>query len=916
MDKKKLVLVDGYSFFFRAYFAIKTIKRKTDGFPVNGIYGFTRMLMNLIIDLKSTHIAVIFDTGGKTFRHEIFPNYKANRPPVPEDMKPQFPIIREVVDVLNIKSIEKQGYEADDIIATLSKKAEAEGYEVLIISGDKDLMQLVNDNIFLYDTKESKKIGVEQVKEKWGGVEPKQLLDVLSLMGDTADNVPGVPSIGEKTAEDLVKTYGNIDNLIKNVDSIKQEKRKKTIKENMDSLLLSKKLITLCDNIDLNLDIEDLAFKNFDPSVFLDFLYKMEFNSIARDVEKTFFIEKQEKINKKSKDYSYKKITDIETLKNITDSLIKNNNKLIFDIVTENIDNYINIKTICFLDENKKNIFYICIDNKEAITDDFFAEKEKNDCLCLKNTLNVISPLFENNKISKISYNIKKQIRILKAFNINVNNYEDIGVMSYLLDNGRLENQLLSTIIAQYLYNNVEFKIDNIEKNNFFIQQYEKGKNLKSLEIHDIFEFFCQKIEILNILYKLIYQRLEENEKLKKLYEDIEKPLIMVLADMEFEGVKIDINELNNLSEYFEENLKNIEVKIYKEAGLSFNINSPKQLGEILFEKLNYPCGKKSKKSGYYSTDMETLEDLYEKGFEIAGNILEYRHFTKLKNTYSDVLPKLIDKNNRVHTTYSNTYVITGRLSSSNPNLQNIPIRTEDGEKIRKTFIAKSGYSFIGADYSQVELRILAEYANVKKLIENFKNGLDIHTETAKKVFNTNEITPEMRRVAKAINFSIVYGTSSYGLAKRLDTSNFAAKNYMNNYFDMYPEVKDYMEKTKEFAKQNGYIKTMFNRICYIDLNGSKNQQKQFLERLAINAPIQGTGADIIKIAMIRLTERIKYFDAKIILQVHDELLIEVKNKDVEEVSKIVRNVMENIVDFKIPLPVEIKIGKNWAEVH
>ncbi len=916
MDKKKLILVDGYSFFFRAYFAIKTMKRKADGFPVNGIYGFTRMLMNLIIDLKSTHIAVIFDTGGKTFRHEIFPNYKANRPPVPEDMKPQFPIIREVVDVLNIKSIEKQGYEADDIIATLSKKAEAEGYEVLIISGDKDLMQLVNDNIFLYDTKESKKIGVEQVREKWGGVEPKQLLDVLSLMGDTADNVPGVPSIGEKTAEDLVKTYGNIDNLIKNVDSIKQEKRKKTIKENIDSLLLSKKLITLCDNIDLNLDIEDLAFKNFDPSVFLDFLYKMEFNSIARDVEKIFFDEKQEKITKKSKVYNYKKITDIETLQNIVNSLIENNNKVIFDIVTENIDDYNNIKTICFLDENKKNIFYICIDNKEAITDDFFAEKEKNDCLCLKNTLNIISPLFENNKISKISYNIKKQIRILKAFNIDIKNYEDIGVMSYLLDNGRFENQFLSTIISYYLYNNVEFKIDNIEKNNFFIQQYEKGKNLKSLEIHDIFEFFCQKIEILNILYKLIYRRLEENEKLKKLYEDIEKPLILVLADMEFEGVKIDINELNNLSDYFEENLKNIEVKIYKEAGLTFNINSPKQLGEILFEKLNYPCGKKSKKSGYYSTDMETLEDLYEKGFEIAGNILEYRHFTKLKNTYSDVLPKLIDKNNRVHTTYSNTYVITGRLSSSNPNLQNIPIRTEDGEKIRKTFIAKSGYSFIGADYSQVELRILAEYANVKKLIENFKNGLDIHTETAKKVFNTNEITPEMRRVAKAINFSIVYGTSSYGLAKRLDTSNFAAKNYMNNYFDMYPEVKDYMEKTKEFAKQNGYIKTMFNRICYIDLNGSKNQQKQFLERLAINAPIQGTGADIIKIAMIRLTERIKYFDAKIILQVHDELLIEVKNEDVEEVSKIVRNVMENIVDFKIPLPVEIKIGKNWAEVH
>lgn len=914
MDKKRLILVDGYSFFFRAYFAIKSMNRKSDGMATNGIFGFTRMLINLIIDLKSTHISVVFDTGGKTFRHEIFDKYKANRPPVPDDMKVQFPYIREVTDVMNIKSIEKRGYEADDIIATLAKKAEKEGYEVWIISGDKDLMQLVDDNIFLYDTKESKKIGKTEVKEKWGVDDPRQLLDVLSLMGDKADNVPGVPSIGEKTAIELINTYGNIDNLIKNVDNIKQERRKKAIKDNIDQLKLSYKLITLVDDVDLDLTIDDLAFKNFNPNTFIDFLHKMEFNSIARTIEKELITEKVEQTPaKKSKFYNYKKITDAETLKNIVEDFIKNNNRMVFDIITQSIDEYQNIKTFCFCDENKKNIYYVCI-NDDVIEADFF-NKNYNNLLYKKDVFRIIAKLFENKGIQKISYNIKKQVRILKSFDINIENYDDVAVMSYLLDNGKFD-QNLAALVEQYLYDNVEIKIDNLEKNNFFIQQYEKEKNLKNIEITDIFDFCCVKIEILNTLFSIIKPRLEDNEKLKKLYTDVENPLIKVLADMEYTGVKIDINELNSLSEYFEGNIKNYENKIFTIVGQNFNINSPKQLGEILFDDLGLPGGKKSKKSGYYTTDVEVLENLYESGFEIAGDVLEYRHFTKLKSTYSDALPRLIDKHNRVHTTYSNTFVITGRLSSNNPNLQNIPIRTDDGEKIRKTFVAKSGYSFVGADYSQIELRILAEYADVKKLLENFNSGLDIHTETAKKVFNVNEITPEMRRIAKAINFSIVYGTTSFGLAKRLDTSNYEAKKYMENYFNMYPEVKEYMEKTKVFVKENSYVKTMFDRICHINVKGAKEPQKGFLERLAINAPIQGTGADIIKMAMVRLAEKIKDFDAKIIMQVHDELLIEVKNEEAEKIKAIVKETMENIVKFRIPLPVDIKVGNNWAEVH
>ena len=911
MDKKKLILVDGYSFFFRAYFALKNIKKRSDGLAVNGVYGFTRMLMNLIIELKSTHIAVVFDTGKKTLRHEIFPEYKANRPPVPEDMIPQFPLIREVVDVLNIKTIEKEGYEADDVIATLSKQAEKEGYEVWIISGDKDLMQLVNENVFLYETKEAKKIGIEEVKEKWG-VEPNKLLDVLSLMGDNADNISGVPSIGEKTAIDLINTFGSIDNLIKNIDNIKQEKRRKAISENIDKLLLSKQLITLCDNVDLNISIDDLLFKNFNPIKFKDFLYKMEFNSIAREIEKVFCIEEDNLFNQQT-NQKYKKITNINTLKKTCEDIIKYNNKIVIDISNNLIEDHNSIKSICFNDIDKKLIFYVCICDTSAGLD-LFNTKTKTDCLILQDVLDTLKPILENDKIVKISYNIKKQIRILKQYNVDIVNYDDISIISYLLDNGKYKHDL-NGIVEQYLYNNAEIRINNIEKYNFIIEQYEKGKDLEKI-VEDIFDFSCLKIDVMYILYNILYSRLKNNKELCKLYIDIENPLIKILADMEFTGIKIDIAELKKLSDFFFTELQTIEQKIYKSAGVEFNINSPKQLGEVLFEKMNLPKIKKANKSGSYSTDVEILENLYHIGFDIAGDVLEYRHYTKLKNTYTDALQKLIDNNSRIHTTYSNNSVITGRLSSNNPNLQNIPIRTEDGEKIRKTFISKKGYSFIGADYSQVELRILAEYANVKNLLESFENNLDIHTETAKKVFKVEEITPEMRRMAKAINFSIVYGTTAYGLAKRLDMSNIEAKNYMESYFNLYPEIKEYMENIKEFAKENNFVKTMFNRICYINLRDTKEPQKSFLERLAINAPIQGTGADIIKIAMIQVCNNIKDYDAKIVLQIHDELLIEVKDEYIEKVVEIVKNTMENIVNFKIKLPVEIKSGKNWNEVH
>ena len=885
MEKKRLILVDGYSFFFRAFFALKNIKNRSDGLPVNGVYGFTKMLINLIVDLKSTHIAVVFDTGGKTFRHDIFEWYKANRPPVPEEMIPQFPIIREVVDVLNIKSIEKSGYEADDIIATLSKQAKKDGYEVWIVSGDKDLMQLVDDNVFMYETKDNKIIGIKEVEEKWG-VKPDKLLDVLSLMGDKADNVSGVPSIGEKTAIELINEFGSVENIIENVDNIKQEKRKKAIKENIDKLKLSKQLITLCDSVDLDgLNIDDLSFNMLNPARFRDFLNKMEFFSLARDVEKVFNVSNNNEENKK-----YKKITTIEDLKRNCDNI----KDFYFEILTSNITGNVDFISFC------NNDLYFAIHIKES------SDLLSNN-LSIEDVLGVLKNIFEDKNIKKISYDIKQSINILKQYNINIINYEDIKIIAYLLDNGKY-NIVLSNIIEHYLYNNIEIKINNIDRYNSIIKKYELEN-----KIVNIFDVVCFRIDMINTLYNILYSRIIDNKELYEIYENIEKPITDILANMEFLGVKIDINLLKQLSNDFSNDILRLEKEIHDISGSNFNINSPAQLSDILFNKLCLPKITKPTKSGIYSTDIETMETLYQNGFEIAGKIIEYRHFTKLKNTYTDALQKLVDNDGRVHTTFSNTNVITGRLSSNNPNLQNIPIRTEDGEKIRKTFISKNGYSFIGVDYSQIELRILAEYADVKRLKENFKNGLDIHTETAKKVFNINDITPDMRRIAKAINFSIVYGTTSFGLAKRLDKTNNEAKQYMDNYFELYPEIKEYMNNIKDFVKKNGYIKTMFNRICYIDLNGP---QKSFLERLAINAPIQGTGADIIKIAMIKVNEAIKNYNANILLQIHDELLIEVKDEELEEVKNIVKNTMENVVDFGVDFPVEIKTGKNWGDVH
>ncbi|MDD2840664.1 MAG: DNA polymerase I, partial [Rickettsiales bacterium] len=1035
---KKLILIDGYSFLFRAFFAIKGLTR-SDGTPVNGLYGFARMLIKIITEIEYTHIAVAFDTGKKTFRNEIYEQYKANRPPCPPELKPQFPLIRELVKTLNIVSLEKIGYEADDIIATFAKKAEKDGFDVIIVSSDKDLMQLVDDKVLMFDGMKNEFIDKTKVKDKWG-VEPKQVLDVLSLTGDSSDNVPGVPSIGPKTAAELIEKYSTVENLLEHLDEIKQNKRREVLTDNKDNALLSKRLITLDENIEMDSSLNDLEFKQYDPQTLLTFLKKQEFYSMVKGLEQAFncvgcecgLFDKTEKIsddwkdtNKNEREINNK--TDINTffpsakvinsdnsigktdLLSCSDSFLSSpikedfvsltstesntkesalfppvkegegsskapdcnlnkisksknldikrelnfniesnvskineakiplipldrreesnaidkgekreihregNNRFLDreipskdgkNIILKNIDDLQDI----FLQIKERfyfNIFIInniilsltfSIDNKiyflKIFQDNGDLFSTKNDGFEFKSLINNFKNIFENEKILKIGFNIKKQIKILYQHDISINNFEDIEVLNYISNNGLYDNSL-SAIIENQLKNKNEWYLEqeykklSIEEKIEILRNLEK--KLKNIDIKDkLFELSFFIIEAFNPLYIKLKQQIG-NQNLTSIYEDIERPMSKILADMEIEGIKIDIRKLKELSKEFENHSSDLEKDIYKIAGEDFNIGSPKQLSHILFEKLGYASGKKSK-AGNYSTGIDILEELANEGCDICEKILLWRHYTKLKNTYTDVLPTMVDKNSRIHTTYSNTDVITGRLNSSNPNLQNIPIKTEAGGKIRSAFVAKDGYKLVAADYKQAELRIIANYQNVKNLKEFFLAGKDIHTTTASKVFKVPEasVTHDMRRIAKAINFSIIYGTGPYGLAKRINSTSDKAKEYLKNYFETYPEVKEYIESAKDFANKKNFTKTLFGRKINIDLANAKPMLRGNLERLSINAPIQGTAADILKIAMIHLSAKLKNLKSKMILQIHDELVLECPNNEVEEVSKLV----------------------------
>ena len=920
---KKLILIDGYSFLFRAFFAIRNLTRK-DGTPVGGLYGFSRMLIKIITEIEYTHIAVVFDSGEKTFRNEIYSEYKATRPPCPPELLPQFPLVRELVKVLNIVSLEKVGYEADDIIATYAKKAEKEDFYVVIVSSDKDLMQLVDDKVLMFDGLKNEFIDIEKVKEKWG-VEPKKVLDVLTLMGDASDNVPGVAGIGQKTAIELINQYGDVENLMKHLDEIKQNKRRETLKNSINEIKLSKKLITLDENVEMNYTLDDLKFKQYDYKKFLDFLTQQEFYSMVRGLKQAFatvepsindneniviandlFAFNNQNTKEDNKNVGNIKIKNIEELK----SIIKNNKnieKFYFNIFTEK-DNFLSF-TFKF---DKDCSYYIKISNTQ--NDLFTTNKEE---LIFKDIVESFKDIFENSSILKISYDVKKQIKILYQYGISIENFEDIDVMNYILNNG-----LYSNTLSSICKHNLDDNFDNQENKLSFddkidiISKIERENKIDNLN-DNLEELSYFIVNSFYILYNKFKQELDNDEELNNIYNRIEKPMTLILAKMEITGIKVDIKRLYELSNEFQTYIDKLSKEIYEIAGEEFNIASPKQLSNILFDKLQLNHGKKSSKTGHFSTGIEVLEELAGQGSEICQKILSWRHYSKLKNTYTDVLPKMVDENSRIHTTYSNTFVITGRLSSSNPNLQNIPIKTDDGSKIRSAFVAKEGYKLISADYKQAELRIIANLHNVEKLKEFFLAGKDIHTTTASNVFKVDEkeVSSSMRSIAKAINFSIIYGTSAYGLAKRTNSSNDDAKKYLYNYFQTYPEIKNYIEYMKDYVKKHNYVKTIFGRKINIDIASARPIMRGNLERLAINAPIQGTAADIIKKAMIDLDEKLKNYRSKMILQIHDELVLECPENEVEEVSKILKESMENVIDWEVKMEVDVESGNNLEEV-
>ena len=912
-------LIDGSGYIFRAYYALPPLSRKSDGLPTGAVSGFCSMLFKLLEDSraddsihKPTHFAVIFDSARKNFRNDIYSEYKANRAEAPDDLAPQFEYIRKSVEAFNLPSIELLNYEADDLIATYAKQITDAGAKVTVISSDKDLMQLVSSKIRLYDPMKSKIIGEKEVLEKFG-VKPSQVIDVQSLAGDSSDNIPGVPGIGVKTAAELINKYKNLDSLLKKASEISQNKRRETLLENKDKALLSRQLVTLKDDVPVKDDPSSFIFKDVNKENLFKFLREMEFNRLLSQAisfygeEKTSISNQEIKKNKISNIDTklYKSITNEKEL----DSLIKTLNENSFiavDTETSSLNpleaNLIGIS----LSYAPNKAFYIPLAHKNI--------RGLSKELVLKK----IKHILEDPSIKKVGQNIKYDFIILKNNGIELNSVEDTMLLSYTLDagNNRHNMDILSEIHLGH--KTITYKE--------LVGTGKKQLNFSDINLEEATKYAGEDADITLRLYKLLLDRVN-NEKLNKVYEVFEKPMIKLLSKLEMNGIKVDNVYLKKLSKKFEEKLKKIEKEIYKISGKEFNIGSPKQLGEIIYNELKIAKLKKTKKGGL-ATSAKILEDLALTGHKFPNLILDWRQISKLKSTYTDALQDHINKKTkRVHTSFLLAATNTGRLASSDPNLQNIPIKTTDGKEIRKAFIAEKNNILISADYNQIEMRILADMADVKELQKAFKNNQDIHSLTASQVFGVpiNKVNDEFRRKAKAINFGIIYGITQYGLAKQISVSNQEALDFINAYFKKFPEIKDYMNSTIKICRKQGYVTNIFGRRIHLrGINDKNFSVRSFQERAAINAPIQGSAADIIRLAMIKIDnifQEHKLNKTKMLLQIHDELIFECLKKDETKMKKIIKDAMTSVSAsehhmFSIPLEVSINSGNNWGEAH
>ena len=912
-------LIDGSGYIFRAYYALPPLSRKSDGLPTGAVSGFCSMLFKLLEDSRSddsihkpTHFAVIFDTARKNFRNDIYRDYKANRTEAPDDLAPQFEYIRKSVKAFNLPSIELLNYEADDLIATYAKKITNAGAKVTVISSDKDLMQLVSDKIRLYDPMKNKVIGEKEVLEKFG-VKPSQVIDVQSLAGDSSDNIPGVPGIGVKTAAELINKYKNLDTLLKKASEIPQNKRRQTLLENQDKALMSRQLVTLKDDVPVKDDPSSFAFKDVNKEKLFNFLREMEFNRLLsqaisfygeENLSTSIAENKKNKISKINRKL-YKSILNEKDL----DKLIKTlNEKALIAVDTETSSlNPLEADLVGISFSYAPNeAFYIPIAHKNI-------KSLKKEIIIKK-----IKPILEDPSIKKVGQNIKYDLIILKNNGIEIDPVEDTMLLSYTLDAGNNRHNMDTLSEIHLGHKNISYKE--------LVGTGKKQLNFSDINLEEATRYAAEDADVTLRLYNLLLERVNI-EKLNKIYDVFEKPMIKLLSKLEINGVKVDNIHLKKLSKKFEERLKKTEKEIYKVSGKKFNIGSPKQLGEIIYNELKIAKLKKTKK-GSLATSAKVLEQLALTGHKFPDLILEWRQISKLKSTYTDALQDHINKKTkRVHTSFLLAATNTGRLASSDPNLQNIPIKTTDGREIRKAFIAEKNNILISADYNQIEMRILADMADVKELKKAFKNNQDIHSLTASQVFGVpiSKVNEDIRRKAKAINFGIIYGITQYGLAKQIAVSNQEALDFISAYFRKFPEIKEYMNSTIKTCRKEGYVSNIFGRRIHLrGINDKNFSVRSFQERAAINAPIQGSAADIIRLAMIKIDKIIEadYKNkVKMLLQIHDELIFECLKKDEVEIKKIIKDTMVSISTsdhhmFSIPLEVSINSGNNWGEAH
>ncbi|UGX85503.1 DNA polymerase I [Phyllobacterium meliloti] len=971
-----LFLVDGSGYIFRAYHALPPLTRKSDGLPVGAVSGFCNMLWKLLreardtsVGVTPTHFAVIFDYSSNTFRKDIYPEYKANRSAPPEDLIPQFGLIRQATKAFNLPCIEKEGYEADDLIATYARMAEAVGAEVTIISSDKDLMQLVTPMVSMYDSMKDKQIGIPDVIEKWG-VPPEKMIDLQALTGDSTDNVPGIPGIGPKTAAQLLEEFGDLDTLLARAGEIKQQKRRENIIEFSEIARISRQLVTLKTDTPIDVGLEDFGLEPQDGPKLVAFLKAMEFTSLTRraaeatgidaslieasqvgvdtvaeahgpDVEISTGAAASAASDDKPQDKSdtgamlpadlvkartdealaskidtsgYTCIRDLATLQVWINEAMEAG-IVAFDTETTSLDPMQTELVGVSLAIRPGHASYIPLNHKSG-TGDLLGGGTVEGQIPLDDALRALKPLLENRSVLKIAHNMKYDWLVMHRYGIDAHPFDDTMLISYVLDAGEGTHGMDALSERWLGHTPIAYK-----------DVTGSGKSSVTFDMVDIDRataYAAEDADVTLRLWRLLKPRLVE-DGLVSVYERLERPLVAVLARMEERGISVDRQILSRLSGDLAQAAAAIEHEIYQLAGEKLNIGSPKQLGDILFGKMSLPGGSKTK-TGQWSTSAQVLEDLAAEGHELPRKIVDWRQLTKLKSTYTDALPGYIHPDTkRVHTSYAMAATSTGRLSSSEPNLQNIPVRTSEGRKIRTAFIAAPGNKLISADYSQIELRVLAHVAEIPQLTQAFADGIDIHAMTASEMFGVpvKDMPSEVRRRAKAINFGIIYGISAFGLANQLSIPREEAGQYIRTYFERFPGIKDYMEATKAYARQNGYVETIFGRRAhYPEIRSSNPQVRAFNERASINAPIQGSAADIIRRAMVRMEPALSdaKLSARMLLQVHDELIFETAEAEVEATIPVVREVMENAampaISLSVPLRVDARAADNWDEAH